>query len=188
MTLAIRTTIARALGRLGFSPNALTLIGYLLNVPVMLVLAGGHWRWGGILVALASAFDALDGTLARDSNQTTLFGAFFDSVLDRFSEATVLFGLLYWYVQQGARLEPILIYITIVGSLMVSYTRARAEGLGLECKTGWMTRFERVVILVLALLLGRPTFALAILAILTLWTSIQRILYVWQTTAHGAAK
>jgi CDP-diacylglycerol--glycerol-3-phosphate 3-phosphatidyltransferase len=170
------------LGRLGFTPNSLTILGYLLNLPVMFVLAAGRLRLGGILMALASAFDALDGALARETQQTSTFGAFFDSVMDRFSEATVLLGLLLWYLRTGARLEPVLIYLTMVGSLLVSYTRARAEGLGLQCKTGLLTRFERVTLLVIALVVGQVRPALWLLAALTNLTAVQRIYHVWQIT------
>ena len=182
MTQGIRAPIARALGRLGLTPNALTIVGYLINLPVMFVLATGRLQLGGVLLALASAFDALDGTLARETNQTSTFGAFFDSVMDRFSEATVLLGLLLWYIRTGARLEPVLIYLTVVGSLMVSYNRARAEGLGLQCKSGLLTRFERVAVLVIALLVGQVQPVLWLLAVLTNFTAVQRIYHVWRIT------
>jgi CDP-diacylglycerol--glycerol-3-phosphate 3-phosphatidyltransferase len=182
-TQGFRATLARFLGRLGFTPNALTICGYLLNLPVMYVLATGHLRIGGVLVALASAFDALDGALARETGQSTTFGAFLDSVLDRYSEATVFFGLLLWYLQQGSRLDSALIYATIVGSLLVSYTRARAEGLGLECKTGWFTRFERIALLCIALVLGQVRAALWVMAILTNFTAMQRTYHVWRLTS-----
>lgn len=182
LTQGVRASIATMLGRLGLTPNGLTLLGYLLNLPVMWVLASGHLRLGGVLVALASAFDALDGTLARETQQTSTFGAFFDSVMDRFSEATVLLGLLLWYLRTGVQLEPVLIYLTMVGSLLVSYTRARAEGLDLQCKVGLLTRFERVVLLVIALLVGQVPLALWLLAILTNVTALQRVYHVWRIT------
>ncbi len=185
-TQGIRAPIARVLGRLGISPNSLTALGYLLNLPVMYVLATGRLQVGGILVAAASLFDALDGAVAREMGQTSTFGAFFDSVMDRFSEATVLLGLFLWYLQQhGARTELVLIYATIVGSLMVSYTRARAEGLGLECKTGLLTRFERVALLSIALIVQRVPLALWVMAVLTNVTALQRVYHVWRLTQGG---
>ena len=185
-TQGIRAPIARVLGRMGISPNSLTVLGYLLNLPVMYVLATGRLQVGGILVVAASLFDALDGAVAREMGQTSTFGAFFDSVLDRFSEATVLLGLFLWYLQQhGARTELVLIYATIVGSLMVSYTRARAEGLGLECKTGLMTRFERVALLSIALIIRQVPLALWVMAVLTNVTALQRVYHVWRLTQGG---
>jgi CDP-diacylglycerol--glycerol-3-phosphate 3-phosphatidyltransferase len=181
----IRAPLGRALGRLGITPNTLTAIGFLLSLLVMCVLSTGRLRAGGILVAIAALFDALDGAVARETGQASRFGAFFDSVMDRFSEATVLFGLFLWYLRNGAGVELALIYVTIVGSLMVSYTRARAEGLGLQCKTGILTRFERVVVLVIALIISQVTPALWLMAVLTVFTALQRVYNVWRATAGG---
>lgn len=183
-TRGIRASIARLLGRLGISPNALTIFGYLLHLPVMYALATGRMLLGGILLAVASAFDSLDGSVAREMNQTTTFGAFLDSVADRFSEGTVLLGLLLWYLQSGGKAEIILIYTAVFGSLMVSYTRARAEGVGIECKEGLLTRFERVILLVAGLVLQQVHLALWILAILTNVTALQRVYHVWRKTSR----
>jgi CDP-diacylglycerol--glycerol-3-phosphate 3-phosphatidyltransferase len=185
-TQGIREPIGRALGQLGISPNALTLLGYALNLLVMYVLAQGHLRAGGVLVLLAGLFDALDGAVARATGQTSTFGAFFDSVMDRYSEATVFFGLLLWYLRTGSQLEPALIYAVIVGSLMVSYARARAEGLGLECKTGLLTRLERVAILSIGLLALQVRITLWTMAILANLTALQRMAHVWRATRQLA--
>jgi CDP-diacylglycerol--glycerol-3-phosphate 3-phosphatidyltransferase len=158
--------VGRAIARTGITPNMLTLVGFLLNVGVALVLAAG--------------FDALDGTVARLTGQQSTFGAFFDSTLDRFSEAAVYGGLLYYYLDQGARTDVVLIYAVIVGSLMVSYARARAEGLGLECKVGLLTRFERMAILSLGLILNLATLALWVIAIFANLTAVQRIVHVYR--------
>jgi CDP-diacylglycerol--glycerol-3-phosphate 3-phosphatidyltransferase len=181
-TQGLRAPIARVLGRWGVTPNALTVCGYLLNLPVMLALAAGRLQLGGLLVVVAALFDALDGAVARETGQASTFGALFDSVMDRYSEATVLLGLLLWYQQTGARLELVLLYVTLVGSLMVSYTRARAEGLGLSCKVGLLTRFERVVLLAVGLLLRQVPIVLGIMAVLTNLTAAQRVHHVWQQT------
>ncbi len=183
-TQGVRAPIARVLGGLGISPNGLTVLGYLLNLLVAYVLATGRLQVGGILVALAALFDALDGAVAREMGQTSTFGAFFDSVMDRFSEATVLFGLFLWYSQIGARTELALIYVTIVGSLMVSYARARAEGLGVQCKVGLLTRFERVALLIIGLLIRRVPLVLWVMAVLTNFTALQRTYHVWRRTAQ----
>lgn len=183
-TLPLRRVLGRIIGRWGVSPNTLTLFGYALHLPVMWAVSRGQFALGGILLALASAFDALDGSVAREMGRVTQFGAFLDSVLDRFSEATVLLGLLLYYVQHGGRIEPVLIYAAMVGSIMVSYTRARAEGLGVECKEGLFTRFERVILLVVGLVIGAVRPVLWVLAVLTVFTAVQRIYSVWRKTSH----
>jgi len=175
-------SIARVIGRLGIRPNWMTLLGLVANLFVALLIVRGHLRIGGALTILASLFDAFDGALARVLGQITSFGAFLDSTLDRFSEAVVYLGLLLYYAQQGRRMEMILIYATIVGSLLVSYTRARAEGLGLQCRVGLLTRSERVCLLVVGLLAGIMPWMLWALAVLTNVTVAQRIIHVWHLT------
>ena len=135
-----------------------------------------------MLVLVAGLFDALDGSLARTMGRSSRFGAFLDSTLDRFSEATVYLGLLIYYTRQGAREETVLIYATIVGSLMVSYARARAEGIGVECKVGLLTRLERVGLLVIGLVINQVRWTLWILAIFTNFTALQRMWHVWRST------
>ncbi len=176
--------VASLIGRTGVSPNVVTLIGVVLNLGVAWVLAQGHMRIGGVLVPLVALFDALDGTVARLTGKRSRFGAFLDSTMDRFSEAIVYLGLLVFYTRIGAGREILLIYATIVGSLMVSYARARAEGLGLDCKIGLLTRLERIIVLTAALVLDQVPTALWILAILTNFTALQRMYHVWKAT-HG---
>jgi CDP-diacylglycerol--glycerol-3-phosphate 3-phosphatidyltransferase len=144
----------------------------------------------------AGIFDMFDGAIARIRNAATTFGAFFDSTLDRYSESIILFGLLYYALQRPGlqdRLWPFhseqpwmitLIYIAVVGSLLVSYTKARAEGLGLECRTGLLARPERVVILALGLLTGATIWALILLAFFSNVTAIERIVHIWRITLH----
>jgi len=172
--------IANLLVWLGFTPNTLTLIGFLMNVAVAVVLSQGQMRWGAVAFFLASAFDGLDGALARKLNQVSRFGAFLDSTMDRLSEAAVFLGLLVWYTGHGARQEIVLIYATIVGSLMVSYSRARAEGLGMDCKVGLLTRMERSIVLFVGLLLEQVTITLWVMAVLVNFTALQRMVYVWR--------
>jgi len=174
--------IATALGKLGISPNALTVAGFLLNIGVAYVLATGHLRLGGGLVLAVALFDALDGTLAREMRRASRFGAFLDSVMDRLSEATVYAGLLVYYMSNDMAKEVFLIYAGIIGSLLVSYARARAEGVGVECKIGLFTRVERVAVLVAGLLLNQTQIALWALAIFANFTAFQRIYYVWWKT------
>ncbi|HUT15955.1 MAG TPA: CDP-alcohol phosphatidyltransferase family protein [Anaerolineae bacterium] len=179
-TKKLRMAIARALGFLGFSPNGLTILGYLVHLPVMYVLATGRLQLGGVLVALAGLIDTLDGALARETGQDSQFGAFLDSVSDRYSEGTVLFGLFLWYLSTGARLELALIFIALLGSVMVSYARARAEALGFECRVGLLTRLERVSLVVVGLVVQRVQLMLWAMAIFTNVTAIERIYHVWR--------
>jgi CDP-diacylglycerol--glycerol-3-phosphate 3-phosphatidyltransferase len=182
----VAESIVTPLARLGVSPNALTLAGFLLNLVTAVVIASGHLTWGGMLVLLSGVFDMLDGALARVANKKTVFGAFFDSTMDRISEAALFFGvLLYYYQHGGALLELTLTYVAVIGSLMVSYARARAEGLGLECKVGLFQRPERVVALGLGLLFGRPALEIAIaaLAIISSITVVQRIAHIWRAAS-----
>ena len=124
----------------------------------------------------------MDGTLARLAGRRSRFGAFLDSTVDRLSEAAIYLGLLVHYTQQGGRQESFLIYATIVGSLMVSYARARAECIGIECKMGILTRFERAVVLVVGLILNQMLITLWIMAILSNFTALQRMYHVWRAT------
>jgi CDP-diacylglycerol--glycerol-3-phosphate 3-phosphatidyltransferase len=174
--------VAKAIGRTGISPNAITLMGFLLNLGVAYVLARGLFLLGGLLVIFTGLFDALDGAVARASNRVSRFGAFLDSTLDRFSEALLYFGLLLYYMQHGTTTYIILVYAAIMGSLMVSYARARAEGIGVELKEGILTRFERIAILVVALIFNVVPIALWILAVLTNFTAFQRMYLVWRKT------
>jgi len=182
LTEGVRAALARVVGRLGVSPNTLTVAGYVLHLPALYALAKGHMRLGGLAVAVASLFDALDGSVAREMRQASAFGAFLDSTLDRYSEATILLGLLMHYSRKGAQLETVLIYVAMVGSFMVSYTRARAEVAGIACKAGWFTRFERVVLIVVCLVIGQVLLLLWALAILANLTAAQRVLHVWRAT------
>lgn len=172
--------IARALEGTGVSPNTLTVIGFVLTAIVALILATGNLFLGGLLLIFAALFDTLDGALARSTDQVTVFGAFLDSTLDRYSEAVTLLGLIYFYSgrDDGATYILLLVF-TLVGSLMVSYTRARAEAVGIECKEGFFQRTERIVVLIVGLLTGWMLPVLWILAVFTNLTALQRILDVY---------
>jgi len=182
VTAGILVPVARFLGRLGLSPNGLTILGCLLNIGVGVVVATGRFRLGGFLLIIASLFDAIDGTLARQIGQATTFGAFLDSVLDRVSESAILLGIAWWYMEQPGRLEEMLAFVAIVGSLLVSYTRARAEGISVQCKVGFLTRVERTIIMIAALILGLTPWALGLLAIGTVVTTLWRIVHVYRAT------
>lgn len=172
------------LARRGVTPNTVTVLGFLFNLVTAGVLATGHLTTGGILLLLSGLFDMLDGALARVAKLHSVFGAFLDSLLDRYSEAAVLLGLIAVFTIRHDTFAVVLVYASAIGSLLISYARARAEGLGLDCRVGIAPRPERVVILGLGLLLGGPAIiaALAILAILTHVTAMQRLYHVWQQT------
>lgn len=173
---------ARLFSSLGVSPNVITIIGFFLMVVIAVVLAQGYLFLGGILIIIVGLFDAMDGTLARMMGRTSRFGAFLDSTLDRYSEAVIFLGLFIYLSGQNQRLEMILIYATMVGSLMVSYARARAEGIGISLKDGLFTRFERVFLLVVGLLFNQLTIVLWILAVFSNFTALQRMYLVWRIT------
>ncbi len=177
--------IARILERLGLHPNAVTLLGFLLNLVSGLILASGRLVLGGVFLLLASSVDSLDGALARVSGAKSRFGAFLDSTLDRLSEGALLFGLLFWLLRQNATLEIYLIFVILLGSVMVSYTRARAEGIGYDCKVGILTRLERVVVLGAGLIIGWIRPMLIVMAILTWITVFQRVWYVYRESRRN---
>ena len=167
--------IARLLTRWGLTPNAVTVLGFLLSAAVALVLASGRLTLSGLLLIATLAFDAVDGTMARMQGTTSRFGAFLDSTLDRWTEL-FLYGALVWhYLQIGQDLYVLLAVAAMSTSVMVSYTRARAEGVGLPCKEGIFTRFERMVVLIVGLLFGLTPWALGIIAVLAGITAVQRI-------------
>lgn len=177
--------IARFVGWTGVSPDGVTLIGFLLMAVVAFLLAQGYLQLAGALLIVAAIFDAIDGALARMLNRVTRFGAFLDSTMDRFSEAALFLGVLIHFHGQDASTEVILTYVAIVGSLMVSYTRARGEGIGISIRGGLLTRFERVVILIIGLLLNQLTLVLWILAPLTNFTALQRVWLTWRATREN---
>ena len=174
--------IARFFSQTGLSPNVITVIGFVLMIGVAFVLAQGYFFLGGWLIIAAVLFDAVDGTLARMMGRTSRFGAFLDSTLDRFSEAVIFLGIFIHLSGQNQQQELILIYATVVGSLMVSYARARAEGIGVPLKDGLFTRFERILLLVVGLISAQLTLTLWILAIFSNLTAIQRMYLVWRIT------
>jgi CDP-diacylglycerol--glycerol-3-phosphate 3-phosphatidyltransferase len=179
--------MAAFLARLGISANGLTIAGCLITVSVGVLLAMGHLRLGGLILLFTMGSDALDGAVARHTGQTSRFGAFLDSSLDRIADASLLLGLGWWYRGQGG-VQDMLAGVAAVGSLLVSYARARAEAIGVECKAGLFTRVERSLLLVAALVLGLTGPALWILAIGTVATAIHRILHVFLQTRGEATQ
>jgi CDP-diacylglycerol--glycerol-3-phosphate 3-phosphatidyltransferase len=187
-SIASRITdpIVGILSRSRIKPNALTFINLALNIVAAYVIASSHFILGGVLVLASGLFDLLDGALARLTGQTTSFGAILDSTVDRISEAAVLCGLLIWYIPKEAKIEIVLIFAVLIGSFLISYIRARAEGLGLQCQVGLFTRAERVIVLSIGLLVNQVFIALCVIAVFSYITVVQRLLYLWkQTKAKG---
>lgn len=151
----ILNPFVRGLIKLGLTPNMVTTIGLLLNIGVALIFILAAERtnrgdlsyvgWAGALVLFAGVFDMLDGQVARLGNMSSRFGALYDSVLDRYSELILFLGICYYLIAHHYFLSSLFAFIALIGSMMVSYTRARAEGLGIECKGGLMQRPERIV-------------------------------------------
>jgi CDP-diacylglycerol---glycerol-3-phosphate 3-phosphatidyltransferase len=171
------------------NPNWFTVLGLVISFIASILLARGEFLLGGLVIAIAGSCDMIDGMVARELGRVSKFGALFDSVIDRYSEVIVFFGLCYYYVEQDMMITSVVVAAALAGSLMVSYVRARAEGLGLDCKVGMMQRPER-----LAYLSAGSTFTgvfsadwivivvIWIIAIFANMTAIQRLLHIWKST------
>jgi CDP-diacylglycerol--glycerol-3-phosphate 3-phosphatidyltransferase len=179
--------IVRVLARLGVTPNMVTAAGVLGNVAAAFLAARGEFLPAGIVVLAASSLDFIDGALARATKRTTDFGSVFDATMDRVSEAAVLFGVLYYFSDRGGRTEELLAFAAVVGSILVSYLRARAQIIGLDIREGLFTRSERVIVLGVGLMINQVTPMLWILASLAGVTAIQRLVLVW-VKAHGPSE
>ena len=193
----VATRLSRPIGdlfiRAGVSPNAITTLGFLVTCAAGALFFAGWLQLAGALVLLGGAFDILDGYVARTNGAVTAFGSFFDSTLDRLSEVVVTLGVLSLYIGPAPRLGPAaMVYVvalSMAGSLLVSYTRARAEGLGLDCRVGLMQRAERVILLGgAALLFGSwkgglvMSLVMLVMALLTNLTALYRNHWVWMHT------
>ncbi|MCS6885280.1 MAG: CDP-alcohol phosphatidyltransferase family protein [Acidobacteriota bacterium] len=184
--------IVEAIAALNPNPNHLTLVGLLINIAAAFLFGYGHFFIGGLVLLFANIFDMLDGRVARLTGRVTKFGAFFDSVMDRYSDIIVLVGITIYYARDTkdhSTLYVALTGIAIVGSVLVSYTRARAESLISGCKVGFLERPERVVLLVIGslteigpyhLFLHKMKAVIWVLAVLSHWTVIHRVYHTWK--------
>lgn len=170
--------IAGFLNNLGLMPNTITILGLLGNTVGAILLVQGKMTIGGILILLMGPVDALDGTMARLRGESSAFGAFVDSVTDRYSELVIFAGLLIHYLLGGDWFLAGLTYVAASGSVLVSYVRARAQSLGYETKVGVLTRMERYLVLAPSLVINLPVIGLWIIAVLANVTAFQRILDV----------
>jgi CDP-diacylglycerol---glycerol-3-phosphate 3-phosphatidyltransferase len=184
----ISMRVIQPVARSRISPNALTVIGLLLNVLTAVVIGGGYLFASGVMLLFAGVFDMADGALARVKDASSQFGDFLDATLDRLAEASVGLGLLWHAMAKSDDVQVGLIYAMVLGSVMISYARARAEVLHLDCEVGIMARPERIVILAIGLILAQMTqeFALTIILVIlclsTYWTVAQRIFHVYRIT------
>jgi CDP-diacylglycerol--glycerol-3-phosphate 3-phosphatidyltransferase len=185
--------MVRGLARSHINPNVLTFMGLLMNIGCGVLFGYGMFFKAGLLMILANIFDMFDGQVARLRGRVTRFGAFFDSVIDRYSDIIVFVGIMVFYARNTREHSTLLVALTglaLVGSVMISYSRARAESLDIACKVGFLERPERVVLLIIASLteVGPPTSpflhkmpqVLWVLAVLSHWTVVHRIYHTWR--------
>src|SRR5215831_10712363 len=172
--------------RFGMRPNHLTLLGLGVSFLAAMAFVAGRTRYAGVLLILAGLCDFLDGSLARASGQVSAFGAFLDSVIDRYSDLIVLLGIVVLFAQTPHARGAIVAMAGLIGSMMVSYTKARAESIGVRCTVGMMERPERMICLIVGALLDLLEPALWVLAVLANLTAIQRIAFTWRATRDAA--
>lgn len=177
-TRYLESPAARLLKKMGLTPNQLTVIGLLLSGATAYLLSEGLFVAGGVLLILASALDMADGSLARLQGRASPAGALLDSTADRISEAVIFLGLLLFYLSPRSISEVLLIFLALISSFMVSYLRARGEGLGVDCNVGVMTRPERVLVLAAGLLIGQIFVALVIIAAFSFITALHRFWHI----------
>ena len=169
-----------ALRWLKVTPNEITIAGTILNVAAAALVVTDHLIYAGIVVLVAGCFDMLDGALARLAQKVTPFGAFLDSTLDRVSEGVVLAGIAYILAAQGKAIDAALVVLALLGGVLVSYTRARAESLGVECKIGLMSRPERVILIALGLFFNVLSYVIYVMLALTVFTVVQRVVHTYR--------
>jgi len=175
---SVLDSLALFLNGLGVKPNMVTWFGLIGNMGAGVLMALGHLVWGGVVMMLIVPLDALDGTMARMRGEDSKYGSLVDSVTDRYSEIAIFTGLLIHLSKTGTFLDTLLVFFAMIGSIMVSYVRAKAESLGFTSKIGLISRAERYLILVPGILFGFHKISLWVLAILGNFTAIQRFLHV----------
>jgi CDP-diacylglycerol---glycerol-3-phosphate 3-phosphatidyltransferase len=181
---AILDRIVAGVAALRVDPNALTFIGFLITLAAAVSLGRGRFFQAGLIIILAGIFDMLDGRVARTTNSVTRFGAFFDSVLDRYSDIAIFLGLMIHYSKAQRTVYMILSGIVLMGAVMTSYTRARAESLIPLCKVGFMERPERLVLMIIGTLTNRMAPVLWVMAFFSNLTVLHRIAYTWREASR----
>jgi CDP-diacylglycerol--glycerol-3-phosphate 3-phosphatidyltransferase len=167
--------IGQFLNNLGLKPNFITILGLIGQIFAAILLGFGELMWGGIVLLIFAPIDALDGTMARLRNEPTRFGGFVDSVTDRYSELIVFAGLLFYFATIQNTLAIMLVFFAAAGSIMVSYTRSKAEALNYDAKIGILTRLERYIIIIPCLIFQIPIIAMGLLAVFANFTALQRV-------------
>jgi len=180
--------IVRVLSRYRVNPNVLTFIGVLISFWAAWEFGYGAFFRGGLVIILAGMFDMLDGEVARVTRSETDFGAFYDSVIDRYSDVIILQGLMVYYARKQMLGYVVLVGVVFMGAVLTSYARARAESLIPTCKIGFMERPERIVLLIIGALSHRMEAVLWILAVLGNWTVVDRIYYTWKELPKPTGK
>jgi len=176
--------IVRGLALSKINPNVLTFFGLVINIVAAWFLATGRFRTAGLVIIFAGLFDMVDGRVARATNQVTRFGGFFDSVLDRYSDLALLVGLLVYYGTINRPAYVVLTAVVMTASVMISYTRTRAENIIPTCKVGFMERPERVVLLIIGALFLRMAPVLWVIAVLGNLTVVHRMIFTYQESAR----
>jgi CDP-diacylglycerol--glycerol-3-phosphate 3-phosphatidyltransferase len=180
--------IVRALALSRIHPNVLTFIGLLINIAAAVLLAAGRFQAAGVVIITGGVFDMVDGRVARETNRVTPFGGFFDSVVDRYSDLALLMGLLVYYASINRYFYVVLTAVVMTASVMVSYTRSRAENTIPLCKVGFMERPERIVLFIIGALFDRMAAVLWVIAVIGNITVIHRMIHTWQETARLEGK
>src|SRR5437016_1534590 len=173
----ILDSIVSGLASLRIHPNILTLIGMVINIFATVLFAKGIFTWAALVIMFAGVFDIVDGEVARRTKRDTKFGAFFDSVVDRYSDLLLLLGLIIWYAKIDRIFYVGLTGLVLIGAVLTSYSRARAESLIPACKVGFLERPERIVLMIIGSLFDKMAPVLWVMAILSNWTVAQRIWY-----------
>ncbi|MGH9342336.1 MAG: CDP-alcohol phosphatidyltransferase family protein [Terriglobia bacterium] len=174
--------IVRSLVRRGVHPNVLTSIGLLINLVAAYLFAIGYFRWAGVVIIVAAIFDLTDGPVARITHRVTPFGGFLDSVLDRYSDLLLLVGLLVYYSRANRFWYVILVAACMIGAIMTSYTRARAENVIRSCKVGFLERPERIVLFIIGALADRMAPVLWVIVVFSNLTVFHRVVHTYQET------
>jgi phosphatidylglycerophosphate synthase len=177
--------IVSGFSKAGINPNILTFIGFAINVCAAYLFASGYFRWAGVTIFLAAIFDLTDGPVARLTKRVTPFGGFFDSVLDRYSDLILLIGLLIYYGRINRFWYVTLVAGAMIGAVMTSYTRARAENLIPSCKVGFLERPERIVLILIGAFFDRMGPVLWVIVVLSNVTVIHRVLHTYHESGRA---
>ena len=180
--------VVRSFVKIRINPNFLSFTGFAINMVAAYLFAYGYFRWAGVTIIVGGVFDLTDGPVARRTRRVTPFGAFFDSVLDRYSDLFLLIGLLVFYGRINRFMYVVVVALAMIGSVMVSYSRARAENLIPSCKVGFLERPERVVLIIIGALFNRMAPVLWVIVAFSNLTVIHRVIHTYRETRRMEAE